>query len=208
VEGATAEIDRQVDQDGSARGAAPHPGAGAPRGGSQQRRLRRARTARVVVALVVLAAGLAAVTVAHADRDAARDRAAAMAAEGTGAAAARAEVEAREQATLEAQAEADLLRSVAGEAREEQRERLLALGLTEFTVDRFLDRVRGNTEHVEWERDGETALVDRQAQEIPELERCLVAARQAVNSAFNLSIDPSVAVPTPTDLCRALLAPT
>jgi hypothetical protein len=180
----------------------PHP----PRR-SRLRAQRRARTARALLALLVVAAAVAAVVVSRTGLSEAEDRGASVAAEADGAASARRQVEDTEAATLVRQAQAEDLAALAEEAREAQRQRLRDLGLTEFTVDAFVDRVGGNTELVEWQRDETTAEVDRQAQQIPYLERCMVAARQAINSAFNRSIDPNVVVPTPTEVCLALLVP-
>lgn len=89
-------------------------------------------------------------------------------------------------------------------ARNAQRERLAALGLSEETIDAFLEQQQANTELVEYRRDRTTRDVDRQAQEIPQMEQCLERAKQSVNQAFNTQFgnpDP----PGPNELCRALL---
>lgn len=201
VEGTTAVLE---ESDLDAAPARPEEG---PAGRSRETHRRRVRAARVLVAVVALAAAAAGVVVTRGGLADARDEGAFVAAEAGGAASAREGIEDTEDRTLVRQAEAEALAAEAEAAREAQRVRLRDLGLTEFTVDAFIDRVAGNTELVEWQRDTTTAEVDRQAQQIPQLEQCMVAARQAINSAFNRSIDPNVVVPTPTDLCLALLVP-
>ncbi len=154
---------------------------------------------------LVLVAAVAGLVGARGDLTDSEVRGEAAAADRAAAASARREVEAVEAATERRLADAQALAGQAADAREVQRQRLRDLGLTELTVDRFLEQVRANTELVEWQRDETTAEVDRQAQQIPDLERCMTAARQAINTAFNRSIDPNVVVPTPTEVCLALL---
>lgn len=164
-----------------------------------------ARRARLLLALVGLVAVIAGPLLARSGAAEARVEVRAQAAERSGSAELLEATEADEADATEAQAEAQGLAAEARAARNEQRQRLAALGLNEQTIDVFLERVTGNAELVEFQRDREVGVVDRQANEIPQMEECVRVASQTLNSAFNRIIDPNLPVPGPSDLCVALL---
>jgi hypothetical protein len=164
---------------------------------------RRARLLLAVTGLVVVVAGP---VVARSGVSEARVEVRAQAVERSGAADLLEATEGDEADATEAEAEAERLAAEARAARNEQRHRLAALGLNEQTIDAFLDRVTGNAEQVEFERDREVGVVDRQAAEIPTMEECVRVASQTLNSAFNRIIDPNTPVPGPSEVCTALLA--
>lgn len=153
------------------------------------------------VVVVVVGALLA----LRADRDDARRVADADAAALDRAVDARSRADDEEAEATRRRARADADAADAAEARRVQRERLLALGLTEESVDAFVARVESNTELVEWRRDRVGDEVTFQAAQIPQIEQCLVAARHAINIAFGTVIDPDTQVPAPTELCLTLM---
>lgn len=164
---------------------------------------RRARLLLAVIGLVVVIAGP---VVARSGVSAARSEARTQATERTGAADLLAATEADEADATAAEDEAQDLAAQARVARNEQRQRLAALGLNEQTIDAFLERVSGNAALVEFRRDREVRDVDRRAGEIPQMEECVRIASQTLNSAFNRIIDPNLPVPGPSEVCTALLA--
>lgn len=165
-----------------------------------------ARRGRLLVVAGLLALAVAAPLVTRSGLSDARDAAAAMGAERAGAAGLEDEVATAETVSTGRAERAAARAAAARDARNEQRHRLAELGLNEATIDAFLAAVLADTERVEGDRDRVTADVDRQAVEIPTMEDCLVTARQAINRAFNTIFDPSLVVPGPAEVCRAILA--
>ncbi len=168
------------------------------------RRSTPAARAWAAIGLVLVAAAVAVPIVTRSDLATARTEAAATRDRRADAADARAAADAARATAVREVGAAGRRAALAQEARNEQRARLAALGLSERTIDAVLEARLANTELVEYRRDRTTADVDRQAQEIPQMEECLERASQTVNEAFTSQFGGG-APPGPSELCQALL---
>ena len=164
----------------------------------------RARRTLTVVGIALVA--LVMVVIARGERDDARRVATADAVALDRATAVRGRAARDEAEAVADREEARADAATAAQARQVQRERLAGLGLTEESVDAFLDLVEANTELVEWRRDEVSDEITDQAERIPQMDRCLIAARHAINIAFGTVIDPETEVPTPSAVCLTLVA--
>lgn len=162
-----------------------------------------ARGKAFIAVVLLVAAGAGPVLARGAVDDARTDEVAVRAAAGD-ASDLRVDAAAAEGRAIEAARRAEADAAVAREARNAQRRRLAALGLSEPTIDAYLATQLSNTELVEYRRDSTTADVDRQAREIPTMEECLERAKQSVNQAFNTQFG-NAPPPGPSDECRRIL---
>lgn len=165
------------------------------------------RARRTLLVVGVAAVALVTIVSARGERDDARRAAASDAVALDRATAARDRADRDEAEAVAAREEARADAAAAADARRAQRARLADLGLTEESVDAFVEEVEATTELVEWRRDGVSDEITLQSERIPQMDQCLVAARHAINIAFGTVIDPDTEVPAPTELCLTLMAP-
>jgi len=177
--------------------------AEAVEGGEPRQPPRRRRRALAALVLALLVAGPVLLRVELADR---RDDAAGARATAADAAAERRAVEGR------VAAEGDRLVTAAGEAAAAasalaaERARLAELGLTEASLDRVVRGLRADVAASEALRTTIVTGIAVQQEQIPQMKQCLMAARSAVDAAFHASNHQGVAVPAPSEVCRALAA--